>query len=525
MMNIRAWQWQPRTPTFILVAALANSVLYHAPLLGFALSTLDLTSASAWRTLATAFVTVTLFTALMLGLVAVVAQRLLKPLLMATAIANAIALYFVQTYGVILDKSMMGNVVNTNLAEASGLFHPLLLAYVLMAGGLPCLALSHVRLRHVPLLPRAAFPVLVLVALVAWAYANSPTWLWFDKHAKRLGGMTLPWSYVINGARLASDRIAPRAQRPLPPATFHGQGKTIVLLLIGEAARAGNFSLYGYPRPTNPELAREAVVALPNATSCATYTTESLQCILSHLEGDGAGWEPLTSYLHRSGVDVIWRTNNWGEPPMQVTSFERADSLRRGCQGEGCQHDEVLLQGLAARLRASGHDRILVVLHLGGSHGPSYHAQYPARFEAFRPVCRSVELQHCSAQELRNAYDNTILYEDHVIAEAIRLLKGVPERASVLIYLSDHGESLGEYGLYLHGTPHALAPGVQKDIPFIVWTSPAFREHQQVRAEALAPGARHSQAEIFHSVLGAFGMRSAVYRQERDIFTDAEARP
>lgn len=524
-MSLHAWRWQPRTPTFILAAALANTVLYHEPLFAFAVSTLDLASAGAWRTLVTAFVAVTLFTALGLGLVAVVSERLLKPVLMAMALANAVALYFVHAYGVILDKSMMGNVLDTDVAEAGALFHPLLLAYLLLAGGLPCLALSRMRLRRTALLPRLALPGLVFLALVAWAYANSPTWLWFDKYAKRLGGMTLPWSYVINGARHAGDRIAPRAQRPLPAATFSGNGKTVVMLLIGEAARTGNFSLYGYARPTNPRLAREGVIALPNATACSTYTTESLRCILSHVDGDGAGWEPLTSYLYRSGVDVIWRSNNWGEPAMRVGSFERAAALRNGCAGEGCQYDEVLLHGLAERIRASRQDRLFIVLHLGGSHGPAYYAQYPARFAAFTPVCKTVDLQNCSRQELVNAYDNTLLYEDHVIGEAIKVLKGFPERATTLIYLSDHGESLGEYGLYLHGTPYSLAPGVQKDIPFIVWMSDAFRRHKQVRADALAAGAQHSQAEVFHSVMGAFGMRSPAYRPGRDIFADAGAPP
>jgi lipid A ethanolaminephosphotransferase len=215
-------------------------------------------------------------------------------------------------------------------------------------------------------------------------------------------------------------------------------------------------------------LAESGVVALPGSRACATYTTASLLCILSHVD---TGWhysysyETLPSYLQRNGIDVIWRTNNWGEPPLEVQTYQRAKDLQRECQGNSCDYDEVLLQGLEQRLRSSSKQEIFVVLHQRGSHGPAYYARYPKQFEVFKPACQSVELHQCSHEALVNAYDNSIIYTDYFLHEAIGLLKTFPDTATALIYISDHGQSLGEYGLYLHGTPYSIAPDVQRTFP------------------------------------------------------------
>ncbi len=513
-------RWTLSSPQLILAAALANALLFHAPLYAFALANLDTGSARGLLTLLTLVVLVLATTCLLFGALALASERAVRPLLMVAAIGNSIALYFVLSYGVVLDKAMMGNVFATNATEAGELLHPKLLAYLLLLGALPCWLLSRVTLRPTPWLRRLAFIGLVFAVTLGWAWANAPSWLWIDQNARRLGGLTMPWSYAVNGSRRLLELAAPREQKLLPAAHATASGKAIVMLLIGEAARAQNFSLYGYPRPTNPRLAALDVAALRHARSCSTYTTASLACMLSHLDsGRLSSWEPLPSYLQRSGVDVIWRTRNWGEPPMKVQTFQRARDLRADCRGDGCDHDEVLLQGLEARIRASTQDRVFVVLHLGGSHGPAYHSKVPARFETFKPVCTSVELQQCTHDELVNAYDNTIVYADHVIAEAVGLLQALAPTPALLMYVSDHGESLGEYGLYLHGTPYSIAPDVQKDIPFIVWMSPAFRARKSLRVPE-----QPSQAHVFHSTIGALDLRSEIYRPELDLFADQTPR-
>ena len=416
---------------------------------------------------------------------------------------------------------MMGNVFNTDAAETVELLHPRIILYVLLLGVLPCWLLLKVRLRHTPLPRRLGFALGVFVVGLGWAYANASTWLWIDNNAKRLGGMTLPWSYAINGPRYLATRVERAEPTPLPAATFESNEKTVVILVIGEAARAQDFSLYGYPRDTNPLLTAAGVTALKATRSCSTYTTASLLCILSAVD---PGWkladaqEPLPSYLQRQGIDVIWRSDNWGEPPLKVETFQRAGELRKTCTGEACNYDEVLLQGLEQRIRASGSDRVFVVLHQSGSHGPAYYEKYPERFEHFTPVCKSVELHQCTGQELVNAYDNTIVYTDYFLQQAIAVLQAFPDRPTAMVYISDHGESLGEFGLYLHGTPYSIAPDVQKDIPFLVWISDRFRSGRGIPPGPMAQAASHTQGNIFHSVMGAFGMRGPIYQPYLDIF-------
>jgi lipid A ethanolaminephosphotransferase len=509
----------------IAAVAVANAVLYHRPLYAFAVANLDWSSPNGILTLATLFFLTAFVTTLIFSLLALISQRLIVPLCMIFALCNAIALYFIDSYGVVLDESMMGNVFNTNLEEASELLHPKLLVYLLPFGALPCWLLARVRIQRTRWLRLAAFSVVILLIGVGWIYASSTTWLWFDKNSRKLGGMTLPWAYVVNASRYQADRLlASRQQKLLPAAGFLSDEKTIVILVIGEAARAQNFSLYGYGRATNPLLAESNIVVLPHARSCATYTTASLLCILSHKD---TGWhlsqsdEPLPSYLERHGIDVIWRTNNWGEPALKVGSYERAKDLRNRCQGESCDYDEVL-KGLEQRIRSSTREKIFVVLHQRGSHGPAYYERYPKQFEIFKPACHSVELHQCTSEELVNAYDNTILYTDYFLHRAIELLKGFPGTATMLMYVSDHGQSLGEYGLYLHGTPYSIAPDVQKDIPFLVWMSDAFRQAKGIPVNQLAPQSHHSQANVFHSIMGAFDMRSDIYDRQLDIFSGDE---
>lgn len=516
-------RWTPSTTTFIVLTAALNTALYHIPLFSFATDHLDLSAFSGILTLATVLLAVFLETALLLILAALISYRILKPFCMVMAIGNAVALYFLVTYHVVLDATMMGNVLNTDFAEASAFLHPTLIIYVLVLGILPCLVLTRVRIRPSPRLRLVIMASAGLLITVTWAYLSAATWLWIDENSKRLGGMILPWSYVINAVRYEAPRmLGSEAQTLLPPATFASSEKTVVILVIGEAARAQNFALYGYDRPTNPLLSDAGVIVLRNTSACATYTTASVRCILSNVDTEAPfskRYEPLPSYLQRNGVDVIWRTHNFGEPPIQVQTYEKASELKASCAVARCDYDEVLLSGLEERIKTSSSRKVFVVLHQSGSHGPDYSTRYPREFERFKPVCKSVELSQCTHQELVNAYDNTILYEDYFLSQTIGVLKRLQGTSALMIYVSDHGESLGEYGLYLHGVPYSIAPDVQKDVPFIVWMSDEFIRQKAVQASSLESQSGHSQRDIFHSVLGAFSMRSDAYMAQYDIFS------
>jgi lipid A ethanolaminephosphotransferase len=245
------------------------------------------------------------------------------------------------------------------------------------------------------------------------------------------------------------------------------------------------------------------------ATSCATYTTAGVKCILEHKNTDEL-YEILPNDLYRNKVEVIWRTTNWGEPPLHIKNIQNKQALMANCQGETCEYDEILLNGLKEQILASPKNKILIVLHSSTSHGPTYSKKYPPQFEAFKPVCNSVELAKCSQTELMNAYDNTIVYTDYILAKIIEDLKELKAYNSAMIFVSDHGESLGEKNLYMHGLPMSLAPKEQYEIPFIVWTSEGSKQ--------LKPNKNLTQNHVFHSVLNFLGVQSPIYDEQLNIF-------
>jgi len=519
-----------RFRTFIAAFTSANLLLFGWPLYSFAASTTHVASLAGMLDLLILTVLQAVLMVMSLTAVSLVSLRAMKGLCIALLLGNAIALYFMNTYNVVLDKTMLGNVFDTNRQEAIDLFHPKLVAYLLFMGVLPSwIVLKTVIVDSSRLSRLGLFAITGVLGCVV-VYAGSSTWLWFDQQAKHLGGLMLPWAYVANSARHFQDRAsANRTQEPLPHLYFatgsDQEQKIIVVLVIGESARARNFSLYGYSKDTNPELAKAGVIALPNARACSTYTTAAIRCMLSHLGSAAPSrvvQETLPNYLQREGVQVIWRSNNWGQPPLKVALYERADELRKTCTCAACErmaYDEVLLCRLREILAISNSRRIFVVLHQAGSHGPTYYRRYPAQFGHFQPICRSVDLSECSQESLVNAYDNTIVYTDHFLAETIKVLQAVPSSASTMIYMSDHGESLGEHGFYLHGAPKSLAPDVQLEVPLIVWMSPSFSKSKDVSAEEMLAKAPFTDDNIFHSVLGAFGARSSIYKPSQDLFT------
>jgi len=519
-------------PTFVAAFTLANLLLFGWPLYAFAMSTTRATSWAGWTDLLVLTGVQVILMVMLLALVSLFSLRATKAVCIALLVANALALYFITTYHVLLDKTMIGNVFDTDRQEAFELFHPRLVACLLLFGVLPALIVARTTIVDSTRPGRLRLLAVTGVLGCIMVYAASPTWLWFDKHGRHLGGLMLPWSYLANAARQLEDRAdASRKQEPLPALHFtddaHAARRTIVVLVIGESARAGNFSLYGYGRDTNPELARTGVIVLPHARSCATYTTAAVRCMLSDMGGDApsrVSRETLPTYLQRFGVQVIWRSNNWGEPPLKVALYQRADDIRKTCSGAGCarlDHDEALLYGLRDLLARSTSRRIFVVLHTAGSHGPTYYRKVPAGFERFQPVCRSVDLGRCSPQSLVNAYDNTIAYTDHFLADTIKMLQAVPDSASTMIYMSDHGESLGEHGFYLHGAPNSVAPDVQRAVPFLVWMSPAFSTARSVSARDVLARGPFGDDNIFHSVLGAFGASSSIYKPSLDVYRHA----
>ena len=219
---------------------------------------------------------------------------------------------------------------------------------------------------------------------------------------------------------------------------------------------------------------------------------------------------------------MSWRTSNWGEPPIHIDEYLTNEELGERYPGEHVYYDGILLKGLRERIESSTKDKVLIVLHTSTSHGPNYADKYPKAFEVYKPVAKNVEEGEKNVGMLVNAYDNTIRYTDFLLDSLINMLRSMNSWHSAMIFISDHGESLGENKMFMHGLPMNLAPKVQYEIPFLVWTSENFRTCKPMSAHLdAAEGelpAVLDQHYIFHSVLNLLSIQSPAYNQAYDIF-------
>jgi len=477
----------------------------------------------------------TLFLALNLVLVlataAFSARVLVKPALVFVLVAAAVCAHFMDNYGVIIDAAMVTNLFHTDAREAGELLGLSFFLRVGLFGAIPAIAVARVELVRGgaagELARRLVLALLVVATFAGCAalnYKSVALWIRAHRDIRLYANPTYPL-YAL-GRYLQVTFQAPRR----PPTPIAGDavrapslsGKPrVVVLVLGEAARAENFSLLGYGRPTNPELsAIPGLVSFSNVWSCATATAESVPCMFSRLGRAGfsrsraLAEENLLDVLQRTGVAVTWRENNsdCGSVCARVPTEDfRGRKVEGLCDGADC-HDEILLEGLDRLVGAAGGDRI-IVLHLLGSHGPSYYRRYPPAFRRFLPECAQNDVQHCSREAIVNAYDNSLVYSDHVVARVIGILQRHQSGIEpTLLYISDHGESLGESGIYLHTLPYALAPDVQKHVPLLLW-APALNAacvaHRRDRPA--------SHDNLFHTLLGLFGVSTRDYREDTDL--------
>ncbi|MCV6607648.1 MAG: sulfatase-like hydrolase/transferase, partial [Campylobacterales bacterium] len=449
------------TSKFLLFITLFNVIVYHSELYGYIADKVEIFSGSGILILLSVVVILFIVNLLILSILALISRRLLKGFVILSMIGNSVAIYFVSKYEVFLDMSMMGNALNTQTSEAMSFYDPQVFLYILILGIIPSVAVYKIQLEQSKRVKMAIQGVGIFIAGIGILYLNSPTWLWLDKNSKYLGALTMPWSYVSNSIRYELKKAKyNKKQELLPKATFNDNEKTVVVLIIGESARSHNFSLYGYEKETNPLLKKQDIVSI-KAISKTTYTTGSINSMFSPNGEIFDSYEPLPSYLQRSGISVLWRTENWGEPPIKVESYLKGGDLASDCKGDGCKYDEKLLTKMNEAITTAENDKVFMVLHTYGNHGPAYNKRYPKKFEKFTPVCESVDLKKCTQESLINAYDNSVVYVDYFVNKTIEEVKKL-DRPAVVMFVSDHGESLGEYGLYMHGAPNAIAPDFQR---------------------------------------------------------------
>ena len=439
------------------------------------------------------------FAALLLVLVAILLlplsfKPLFKPWTGFVLFVAAAAAYFMDHYGAVVDRFAVQSVAETNLQEGGEWLSWKMLWTRLVLFALPLAALCWIRIDWQPfqrdLWSRAKLTLALALVLALAAGLGGRQVAPTLRNHRELGHLANPvavlsatLSYAHELHRTVNVVAAPLGRDARRTGGMAAGGKPVVFVLVlGESARAASFSLGGYARDTNPELSKLPIDYFGNVHSCGTDTAVSVPCMFSDLgrsdykESKAAARENVLDILSHAGYRVTWYDNNTGSKGVAKRLDERDEyngQDPRFCSRNGC-FDALLVDNLRNELGAKTDDRV-IVLHTKGSHGPAYYQRYPDAFARFQPACATNELQRCPREQIINAYDNTILYTDHVVASAIRALRDDDKVDSALLYISDHGESTGENGLYLHGAPYLIAPESQTHLPMLLWLSDGFR--------------------------------------------------
>ncbi len=526
------------------LAGLGNLVLWK--------TLLALPDLTGWHGLGFALAFALIIACMVASVLSVLAWRYtLKPAITLLLLLAAFATHYMLMYGVVVDTPMLINVLQTDTREARDQLSWRLLATVLALAGLPMVWLWRQPVAALGFGQQVLRNVVLCVGALALAFGT--TQLVFQDFASLMRNYT-EMRYQINPlnslyAVLDMTVIpAEQARGPLqslgrdahiaPRAGSAPQHPPLLVLVLGETARSQNFSLNGYARNTNPLLAKENVTSFTHVASCGTSTAESLPCMFSHLgRTDFAKrsneFENLLDVLQHAGYAVLWMDNQSGckgqcaRVPYVNTSELK---LPEYCDGDECR-DTVMLTRIDAELAKLPAERrargTVVVMHQMGSHGPAYFKRSPPDFKKFMPECTDTSLSQCDRDQVVNAYDNTLVFTDYFLSRVIGWLKTREKDSTpALLYVSDHGESLGEKNMYLHGLPYSVAPQEQTTVPLITWLSPSYEQLSRVSTRCLQAERNQplSHDNLFHSVLGLMAVQTTVYQRERDVFAVCKSR-
>ncbi|MBF0358629.1 MAG: phosphoethanolamine--lipid A transferase [Magnetococcales bacterium] len=465
---------------------------------------------------------------------------LFKPLAVALIIIAASASYFMDTFGVMIDRDMIRNVLETDVREAGDLLSIGMFVHLALWGGIPAFLVIRQPIHYQPFFSagkkKSVIITLSFVVMAAIVISGFKQYSVFFRNNRHVRHLIAPVN-VIYATTTLLKRMHFNAPKEFEKigldakagSILQNSGKrSLFVMVVGETARADHFSLQGYERETNPKLKSAGGIYFSNVSSCGTATATSLPCMFSvnskddFSPGEAKYREGLLDVMQRAGVRVWWLNNNSGCKGIcdRVESEDLSHKEIPGlCNDDGC-FDKILEKRLD-KILESETGPIFVVLHQQGSHGPAYYKRYPKEFRRFTPTCDKAQIETCPQQDIINTYDNTLLYTDSVVADLITMLKGHSDRFdSALLYISDHGESLGEGGIYLHGLPYSIAPSAQTHVPMYMWLSKAFSQSMQLESQCLSETKNNSYSHdnLFHTMLGIMDIKTSSYNQELDMF-------
>lgn len=441
------------------------------------------------------------------------------------------------SYDVVIDDVMIQNTIETNASESFDLLSIKLLLYVFCLGFLPSLFLLNIKITPVgfkaSVLSKLKTLLLLILIIVVVLAGFGRFYASFFREHKPLRYYASPLYTVYSGYKFVNHQFE-NSQLPVEVIgedaiiDLADEDRELVILVLGESARADHFSLNDYHRKTNPLLEKETnLINFPNFYASATSTSYALPCMFSEIvtkncnnKNEKAQQNLLDVLGHTDRIHTLWRDNNSDSKgvALRTTYQDFKDPANNPTCEDGECRDIGMLSGLQEYINEQPNGDIFIVLHQMGSHGPAYYKRYPKEFEQFTPVCKTNQLNECSNEEIINAYDNIILYTDYFLAQVISLLKTNSEQfETAMVYMSDHGESLGEKGVYLHGMPYLIAPKAQKHIPAMIWFGGELSNevnYPELRAKAQG---EFSHDNLFHTMLGLMEVESSVYDKELDI--------
>jgi len=518
--------------TFVLNASLWRFVLNHVEIANFA-------------DFLFAFVALPLFifAPLYIFFNLLVHPYVAKPLLILFVLISSATNYFMYTFGVYIDSDMVRNAFETNTRETLDLMTFSGCIWVFVTGIIPTILLALTKIRYQPFGREASKRIVcVLIAsaiaggFVAASYKEVAS---FGRNHHKIYKLFNTVNYTYSTFRYfqqqaLSGKAFKRLDENAKLVPFADPHLTVLVLVLGETARAVNFSLYGYEKETNPLLKQQNVIHFQEVYSCGTATAISLPCMFSHLGRtdfdvtEAKYTENLLDILQTAGYKILWLDNDDGcKGVCDRVETQKMVKINnpKYCNGTYCM-DEALLDGLPETLADIKQDTV-IVLHTMGSHGPTYYNRYPDHFKKFTPTCDTADIQKCTRVQIVSTYDNTILYTDYIVSSVIDMLKKHPEYEAGLIYVSDHGESLGENNIYLHGLPYKMAPKEQKQVPMLLWMNEAMKrwdyvDYDCVRKEALQNIYAHDN--FFHSIIGLLEVKTQTYKRDYDIFKNCRTK-
>lgn len=534
-VNTHFWSWQMSSTKFTLLCSVLFVVLYNTAFFKALHTALPIENAKSALFFFSVSLLVGAVTALVLSFI--VLPKISKPVMAFIFIAAAGVSYFMNAYGIVIHQTMIQNTIETDTNEASGLFNSTLALYIFLLGIIPSVLLFKVKLNFsnfkdeawnkLKLWGAILLAIVILIAPLTAEYAS------FFRNHKNIRQMANPVNFIYASISYISASNKSITVKPIgEDAKLNEQAKAqtkpiLFVLVVGETARADHFSINGYSKPTTPLIAQQNIINYRNVYSCGTETAVSVPCMFSNLTREkysdkkAKSQEGLLDLLKRSGYSVLWLDNNSScKGTCDRVSYESLKNLKIPtlCNDREC-FDNILLHDIDKKVNAMNGNKV-IVLHPKGSHGPDYYNRYPSEMEIFKPVCKVNTLQDCTSEEINNAFDNTIRMTDQFLNNTIEWLKEKNSTYNTaLIYLSDHGESLGEKNLYLHGMPYLFAPIEQKHVPFFFWFSPTFEKDSGINRQCLAgqTNTEYSHDNLFHTTLGLLNVTTSLYNVELDM--------